>query len=66
MSDIDLKRDFVAGLYSSNRWKKRVAGMPDGQVLAIYMREQSKAKEGTKSSEPEPKKKESGDDGLPF
>lgn len=65
MSDIEQKRDFVAGLYSSERWKKRVASMPDGQVLAIYMREIGKNKTGG-AKPSEPKKEESGDDGIPF
>lgn len=61
MSDVDEKRNVVTGLYSSARWKKRVAGMSDRQVIAIYMSEQNKAKERPKPSKP----KESGDD-VPF
>lgn len=34
------KRAFVAEMYPSLRWKKKVAKMSDSQVFAIYMREQ--------------------------
>jgi hypothetical protein len=57
--DIAIKRAFVAELYPGPRWKKKVANMPDGQVIAIYLREQGKP---PKKNQP----KESGDDDIPF
>lgn len=66
MSDMDKKRDFVESLYPGPRWKTKVRGMPDGQVIAIYMREVNKAKDKPKKPS-EPKKKESNsDDDIPF
>lgn len=60
MSDIEVKRAFVAELYSGPRWKKQVRKMPESQVIAIYMREINKT-----NDEPEPE--ESKDDGdIPF
>lgn len=66
MSDIDQKRDFVEGLYPGPRWKTKVRKMPDGQILAIYMRESNKAKDSAPKKPPEPKKEESGSDDIPF
>lgn len=66
MSDLDQKRDFVEGLYPGPRWKAKVRTMPDGQVLAIYMRESNKAKDKPKKpSEPEKKESDSNGD-IPF
>ena len=61
MTDIEQKRAYVAELYSSPRWKRRVAKMSDAQVIAIYMREQDT--DHHKSDKP---KQESDDDELPF
>lgn len=55
------KRAYVAEMYSSANWKKKVAKMSDAQVVAIYMREQNKPHNNTpKHSE------ESNDDPPPF
>lgn len=62
MTYID-KRSFVADLYSGPGWKKKVLKMSDAQVTAIFLREQKKAAE---ANTPKPKKKESGDDDIPF
>lgn len=50
MSDIDRKRAVVGDLYPHRGWKKKVARMPDAQVIAIFLREQNKANE-TKAKE---------------
>lgn len=60
MTDVD-KRAFVAALSPRPGWKKKVAGMGESQVIAIFLREQAKAQ-----SPPPPKPKESGDDDIPF
>ena len=59
--DINIMRDAVINMYpNSQRWRRRVAKMPDGQVMAIYMKRQQKlAEEANK-----PKKNEEPD--LPF
>lgn len=59
MTSPDNMRAYVADMYPGPRWKKKVKKMPDGQVMAIYMREH----------DPERKKKppkESNDDPTPF
>lgn len=58
MSDINKKRAFVYDMYPHKGWHKRVEKMSDAQILAIFLREQNKAKE--ESSE------EKSDDGIPF
>lgn len=60
MSDIELKRALVAGLYPGEGWKKKVQQMSDAQVIAIYLRADTSKQDNT------PKNKESGDDGIPF
>lgn len=60
MSDLEVKRAFVAGLYPGPNWKKKVQKMPDQQVIAIYLREQGKPPKNDK-----PKESGSGDD-IPF
>lgn len=43
--DIGYARSIVAQMYPTDTWRKRVKGMPDGQVLAIYCRrEEDRAK----------------------
>ncbi len=59
MSDIQQKRSYVANLYSGPKWKKKVKQMSDSQIIAIYLRESSKAPK-------QDKPKESGNDGIPF
>lgn len=59
MSDIEIKRAYVADLYPGPGWKKKVNKMPEAQVLAIYLRESTKPPENNKS-------KESGEDDIPF
>lgn len=55
------KRAYVAEMYPSANWKKKVAKMSDAQVFAIYMREQHKPhNNGPTHSE------ESNDDPPPF
>lgn len=61
MPSADEMRAYVERMYPGPRWKKRVSRMPDGQVMAIYMREHD--------PERKPKKqppKESDDDATPF
>lgn len=56
MSDMDRKRDYVAKLYSGDRWKNQVKKMSDAQVTAVYLKAQT--------NPPTPKKKEDPD--VPF
>jgi hypothetical protein len=44
MSDIEVKRQFVMGLYPGPGWKARVKKMPDAQIVAIWFREHNKPK----------------------
>ena len=61
MSDIDVKRAYVADLYPGPGWKEKVKKMPESQILAIYLRESSKPPK--KNNKP----KESGkNDDIPF
>lgn len=61
MTDIEMKRAFVEDLYNGPSWKRRVKKMSDGQIVAIYIREQEKKGEPKKH-----KKEESTDDPPPF
>lgn len=36
------EREYVAGLYPSARWRQKVARMSDAQVIAIFLKAQSK------------------------
>lgn len=45
MSDIAKKREFVLGMYPGPGWHKKVRKMSDAQIVAIYLKEQSKKKE---------------------
>lgn len=36
------KRNHVANMYPSDRWKAKVSKMDDAQVIAIYMRDQER------------------------
>lgn len=56
--DIEIKRAFVVSLGHSPEWKKKVAKMSDGQVLAIWFKEQNK--------ESEPKRDPDTNDEIPF
>lgn len=40
MTDDDRKRAYVSELYSGPNWKRRVKGMRDDQVVAIYLKHQ--------------------------
>jgi hypothetical protein len=60
MPSVDEMRYFVADMYPGPKWKKKVKDMPDGQVMAIYMREHDK----THPSHDKPKEK--SDDPPPF
>jgi hypothetical protein len=40
MTEIEMKRAYVADLYPGQRWKEKVQKMSDAQVIAIYLREQ--------------------------
>jgi hypothetical protein len=53
MPSVDEMRSFVADMYPGPKWKKKVKDMPDGQVMAIYMREHDK----THPSHDKPKEK---------
>jgi hypothetical protein len=67
MSDMDKKRDHVQGMYKSPGWKAKVRKMSDAQVVAIYLREISKAQDRSKQPKGKPQpKKESGTDEAPF
>jgi hypothetical protein len=59
MSDINKKRAFVYDMYPFKGWHRRVDKMSDAQILAIFLREQNKAKE-------ESSDEEKSDDGIPF
>lgn len=61
MSEIEMKRTFVADLYPGPRWKEKVRKMPDSQVIAIYLREQGKPPKNAK-----PKESGGGTDDIPF
>jgi len=54
------KRGYVEKMYSGPGWKKKVAQMPDGQIFAIYTRDQRK-----KEAEKKAAKKAPNDD-MPF
>lgn len=58
--DIQIQRAYVENLYSSDRWKDKVRGMPDYQVTAIYLKQ--KAKE----AEDQPKPEKENEDEIPF
>lgn len=61
MTDINHMRDFVAALYPDRPWwKKKVANMPDNQVMAIFFKEQN-----APPKKDEPTKESEGDD-IPF
>jgi hypothetical protein len=60
MSDIEKKRGFVYDLYPYKGWHRKVNKMSDAQILAIYLREQNKAKE-----KPREETKDNGDS-IPF
>lgn len=51
MSDINTKRAFVYNMYSASGWHKKVDKMSDAQVIAIFLRNQNKAKENTETEE---------------
>ena len=42
------KRKVVAAKYDGEKWRRRVAGMPDYQILAIYQKMVEKEREGKK------------------
>jgi hypothetical protein len=58
MSPEQEKRDFVAAMYPSDKWRKKVANMSDAQVFAIFKRAQEKAQQ------PKPVKPDQDD--IPF
>lgn len=62
MTDMERKRAFVGGLYPGRGWKKKVARMPDQQVVAIFLREQDKAHE----TQHDPKEASNDGDNIPF
>lgn len=55
MPPIEVMRQFVHDMYKGERWKKRVARMPDEQVTAIYLKKHQvpKTQEVKKKSEPD-------------
>lgn len=53
----EVKRSFVASLYSGKGWKRKVSKMSEAQVLAIYFKEKDKNRK-------EPKKEK--EDDIPF
>lgn len=49
------EREYVAGMYPSARWRQKVARMSDAQVIAIYLKAQSKPQhEQSKPDDPDP------------
>ena len=40
--DVEQMRDFIADLYPYDKWKDKVARMPEDQVMAIYFRNKDK------------------------
>jgi hypothetical protein len=62
MSDIALKRAYVNEMYSGPGWKSKVRQMSDAQIVAIYLREQTKAADKKAA---DAKEKLNGDD-IPF
>lgn len=65
MAGVELERQYVAALYPGPRWKRKVAHMPDSQVLAIYFREKQKAADHAAKAQ-EPPKESSDDERIPF
>jgi hypothetical protein len=67
VTDMERKRAFVAEMYPSAGWKKKVSKMPDGQIFAIYMREQHKLENHHDHHPPAEPEEESDSDGeIPF
>lgn len=60
--DILTKRAFVADLYPSGGWKKKVTGMSDAQVIAIYLRNKDNPPKNDKPKESDG----TGGDDIPF
>lgn len=59
------EREFVKAMYPrSPRWAKRVARMSDGQVFAIYKKEQAKLEKEAKQAKKT--KKTNQQDSIPF
>lgn len=46
------ERQYVAGMYKNSGWRRKVAKMSDAQVIAIYLKEQSKPKPEDKPPDP--------------
>jgi hypothetical protein len=65
MSRIDIAemRVAVSNMYSGEGWKKKVSAMPNGQVFAIFNREQHKREEAEAKARAE--KRRAARTGLP-
>lgn len=57
-ANVEHERAWIGKLYSGSGWKKKVAKMPDAQVLAIYLREKRKA---TADKKPQPNPRQEPD-----
>lgn len=45
MPSIEYMRNVVESMYNGPGWARKVANMSDGQVMAIYIKQQAKAEE---------------------
>ena len=54
---VEYMRDAIAGVYSGNKWKKKVAKMDDNQVIAVYHSFLNSGKFDEKSTKKQPKKR---------
>jgi hypothetical protein len=60
--DIHIMRQEVSAMYDGRKWRRRVAMMPDHQVMAIYFREQKRKEEEAKK----PKEQTDDEPDIPF
>ena len=65
MSGMEREREFVASLYPGPRWKRKVARMPDSQVLAIFFRERDRAQKPKLPQDQKESQSDAGSD-IPF
>lgn len=55
MAEIN-KRAYVSEMYDTDRWKKRVEDMPNGQIVAIYFRAKAEKEAKLKAAKETAKK----------
>lgn len=46
------EREYVSGMYKNSGWRRKVAKMSEAQVIAIYLKAQSKLKREEKPPDP--------------